>query len=141
MHSPTRVDARAPTAGIDGLIYIEVGRKTEKVVVQVKGGTHVTRANIATLKGDIEREKAAIGVFITLAQPTREMLKEAVAAGHFEGEFHAAVPRIQILTFEQLLSGQRPELPDLSGGAQTFKKAKREGRDAKKEKAQGNLGF
>ena len=60
--------------GIDGLLYVEVGKnKTEKVIVQVKGGAHVTRAHIATLKGDVEREKAAIGLFVTLAEPTREM--------------------------------------------------------------------
>ena len=53
--------------GIDALLCIEVGKnKTEKVIVQVKGGAHVTRANIATLKGDVEREKAAIGLFVTL---------------------------------------------------------------------------
>ena len=127
--------------GIDGLLYIEAGKKTEKVIVQVKGGASITRANIATLKGDVDREKAAIGLFVTLAEPTREMVKEAAAAGHFEGTHFAAVPKIQILTIEQLLAGQRPLLPDASRGAQTFKKAKLEGRDAKKEKAQGNLGF
>ena len=71
--------------GIDGLLYMETGKnKTEKVIVQVKGGASVTRANIATLKGDVEREKAAVGLFITLAEPTREMLREATAAGQEE---------------------------------------------------------
>ena len=112
--------------GIDGLLYIEVGKQTEKVIVQVKGGANVTRANIATLKGDVDREKAAIGLFVTLAEPTREMVKEAAAAGHYESPFHGAVPKIQILTIEQLLAGERPVLPDLSRGEQTFKKAKKD---------------
>lgn len=127
--------------GIDGLLYIEIGKQTEKVIVQVKGGASITRANIATLKGDVDREKAGIGLFITLAEPTREMVREAAAAGYFESTHFAAVPKIQILTIEQLLAGQRPMLPDLSRGEQTFKKAKREGRDAEKEKAQHKLGF
>jgi site-specific DNA-methyltransferase (adenine-specific) len=118
--------------GIDGLLYIEVGKGTEKVIVQVKGGAHVSRANIATLKGDVDREKAAVGLFVTLAEPTREMLKEATAAGHYESPFHGAVPKIQILTVEALLNGTKPQLPDLSRGAQTFKKAKRDEKDAKK---------
>jgi adenine specific DNA methylase Mod len=60
--------------GIDGPLYIEVGKnKTDKVIVQVKGGANVTRANIATLEGDVDREKAAIGLFVTLAEPTKEM--------------------------------------------------------------------
>lgn len=125
--------------GIDGLLYIEVGKKTEKVIVRVKGGANIKRGDIATLKGDVEREKAAVGLFVTLTEPTREMVKEAVAAGHFEGTHFASVPKIQILTIEQLLSGQRPQLPYLSRGEQTFKKAKREERDGKK--AQRQLGF
>lgn len=126
--------------GIDGLLYIELGKnKTEKVIVQVKGGNNVSRANIATLKGDVDREKAAVGLFITLAEPTREMLREASAAGHFETPHHGALPKIQILTIEELLSGKRPQLPDLSRGEQTFKKAKREERDGKK--AQTGLDF
>ena len=113
--------------GIDGLLYIEVGQnKTEKVIVQVKGGAFVTRANIATLKGDVDREKAAVGLFITLAEPTREMLRESTAAGHFETPHHGAVPKIQILTIEALLAGTKPQLPDLSRGGQTFKKARKE---------------
>ena len=122
--------------GIDGLLWIEVGKnKTEKVIVQVKGGVHVTRANIATLKGDVDREKAAIGLFITLAEPTREMVKEAAAAGHFESPHHGAFAKIQILTIDGLLSGkQRPQFPDLSRGEQTFKKAKKEKKgDEKKQ--------
>ncbi len=113
--------------GIDGLLYIEVGKnKTEKVIVQVKGGANLTRANIATLKGDVEREKAAVGLFITLAEPTREMLRESTAAGHFETSHFGAVPKIQIFTVEDLLAGKKPQLPDLSRGEQTFKKAKTE---------------
>lgn len=118
--------------GIDGVLYIEVGKnKTEKVIVQVKGGANVTRANIATLKGDVEREKAALGLFITLSEPTREMLREATAAGHFESPHHGAVPKIQILTIADLLAGKKPQLPDLSRGEQTFKKARREEKDGK----------
>ena len=94
--------------------------------MQVKGGANVTRANIATLKGDVDREKAAVGLFITLAEPTREMLRESTAAGHFESPHHGAVPKIQILTVEDLLAGKKPQLPDLSRGEQTFKKARME---------------
>ena len=121
--------------GIDGLLYIEVGKnKTEKVIVQVKGGAHVTRANIATLKGDVVREKAAVGLFITLAEPTREMLREATAAGHFETPHFGAVPKIQILTVEDLLAGKKPQLPDLSRGEQTFKKARTEAQTGAQDK-------
>ena len=121
--------------GIDGLLYIEVGKnRTEKVIVQVKGGVNVARANIATLKGDVDREKAAIGLFVTLAEPTKEMVKEAVGAGYYESPHHGTVPKIQILTVEDLLAGQKPQLPDLSRGEQTFKKARKEERTAAQDR-------
>ncbi len=107
--------------------WIEVGKgKTEKVIVQVKGGVFVTRSDIATLKGDVEREKAVVGLFVTLTEPTREMLREAVAAGHYESPHHGAMPKLQILTIEALLADAKPQLPDLSRGEQTFKKARTE---------------
>ncbi len=120
-------------SGIDGLLWIEVGKdKTEKVIVQVKGGATGGRAAIAALIGDVSREKAAVGLFITLIEPTREMIKEAAAAGHFESPHHGAFPKIQILTIEGLLSSkERPQFPDLSRGEQTFKKAKKENSGAK----------
>ncbi len=43
------------------------------------------------------------------------------------------VYRIQVLTIQTLLAGQRPQLPDLSRGAQTFKKAGLEEKDGTKQ--------
>ncbi|MEO6024478.1 MAG: DNA methyltransferase [Burkholderiales bacterium] len=136
---PYKGGKKGADGGLDGLLWIEVGNgKTEKVIVQVKGGIHVNRANIATLKGDIDREKAAVGLFVTLTAPTREMVKEAAAAGHYElpHEFggRSDFPKVQILTIEGLLNGnERPQFPDLSRGDQTFKKAKKETKGGKQE--------
>jgi hypothetical protein len=76
----------------------------------------------------IEREKAAIGLFITLAEPTRPMTTEAVSAGFYESPIGKSYPKIQILlTIEGLLGGTaRADYPDLTGGTLTFKKAQRE---------------
>ena len=138
---PYKGGKKGADGGIDGILWIEVGgtgkgSQTEKVIVQVKGGVHANRANIATLKGDIDREKAAIGLFITLAEPTQPMKTEAAAAGHWESPVafggQQDFPRIQILTIEGLLSGkERPQFPDLSRGEQTFKKAKTEKKNQK----------
>jgi site-specific DNA-methyltransferase (adenine-specific) len=138
---PYKGGKKGADGGIDGVLWIEVGgagksSQTEKVIVQVKGGIHVNRANIATLKGDIDREKAAIGLFITLTEPTQPMKTEAAAAGHWESPVtfgdRQDFPRIQILTIEGLLSGkERPQFPDLSRGEQTFKKAKKEKKNQK----------
>ncbi len=58
---------------------------------------------IRDLKGVIERERAALGVFLTLTPPTRPMLTEAAAAGQHEEPGFAPVPRLQIVTIEEAM--------------------------------------
>ena len=125
---PYKGGVKGSDKGIDGLIFPEVAKsKTEKVVVSVKGGENVGAAMIRDLKGVLSREKAAIGLFVTLAAPTKEMVKEAASAGMYESPHHGTFPKLQILTIEGLLSGkQRAQFPDMAMGAQTFKHAKKE---------------
>ncbi|MBL8514272.1 MAG: restriction endonuclease [Betaproteobacteria bacterium] len=124
---PYKGGKKGADQGIDGLGFIEVGKgKTEKVLVSVKGGDHIGASMVRDLKGTVEREKAAIGLFVTLTAPTKPMLTEAASSGHYESPHHGGFPRIQILTIEGLLAGEKPRWPDLSGGQQTFKQAKAE---------------
>jgi len=64
------------------LIYFQ-DEKTEhkKIIVSVKGGEAVSVPMIRDLGHVIDREKASIGLFVTLAPPTSPMLKEAIKAG------------------------------------------------------------
>lgn len=110
--------------GIDGYIYFKPdGKTTEKAVVSVKGGQNVGVAMVKDLIATVDREKAKMGVFITLAPPTGPMIKEAAAAGRYRTEF-GDYPKIQIMTIEQLFEGRRPEMPWID--PTVFKKAKRE---------------
>jgi len=112
--------------GIDGHIYFKPdGRTTEKAIVSVKGGQNVGVSMVRDLGHVIDREKAKIGVFITLAPPTREMEKEALKAGFYETEF-GKYPKIQILTIAELFDGKKPNIPLVDGSS--FKKAARESR-------------
>jgi adenine specific DNA methylase Mod len=88
--------------GIDGLIYFRSDAKTtERAIVSVKGGG-VSVPMVRDLKGVLDREKAPIGVFLTLEPPTRPMEKEAASAGFYTlGE--RQYPRVQIITIEQAL--------------------------------------
>ena len=82
----------------------------------------------------MEREKAAIGLFVTLTPPTKPMTTEAASAGHYESPHYDAFARIQILTIQGLLDGtERPHWPDLSFGEQNFKKAKVAGKNTKQK--------
>jgi hypothetical protein len=126
---PYQGKKKGADGGIDGLIYFQdeaSGHK--KIIVSVKGGDSVSVAMVRDLKGVMEREEADIGLFVTLAAPTAPMQTEAVKAGVYTSPIKGrAYPKLQILTVTGLLQGnERAQYPDLSLGAATFKKAKRE---------------
>jgi DNA modification methylase len=111
--------------GIDGILFFRSDKdKTEKALVSVKGGENVGVGMVRDLIAVVEREKAAVGVLISLALPTRAMEREAAAAGLFEGPFEA-VPKIQIITLAELFQGLRPRIPRIDAAA-TFRTAARE---------------
>ena len=102
--------------------------------LSVKGG-HVTSSQIRDLRGVVEREEAAIGIFLTLEEPTAPMRKEAAEAGFFQtksvsGSKH---PRLQILTIEELLAGKKIDMP-AAQDIRSFKQAPK-AKAKKKEEA------
>ena len=79
--------------------------------MQVKSGK-VSSPLIRDLKGTVEREKAALGLFITLEDPTRDMRTEAVSAGFYRSEtWQRDYPKIQIRTIADLLNGANFDIP------------------------------
>jgi site-specific DNA-methyltransferase (adenine-specific) len=110
--------------GIDGRLYItDSASETKSIIISVKGG-NVTVSQLRDLRGVIERENAAIGVFITLEEPTAPMRKEAAEAGFFQTKALAGTkhPRLQILTIQELMGGKRVDLP-LQQDVRAFKQA------------------
>ncbi|EEW25863.1 site-specific DNA-methyltransferase [Rhodobacter ferrooxidans] len=99
---PGNLSKKGADKGIDGNLYF--GAKHEgRAIVSVKAGDNVGVAMINQLHGVLEREKAQIGIFLTLTEPTRPMIKDAAAAGQFELPGFAPVPRLQIVTIEQAM--------------------------------------
>src|ERR1700759_2038365 len=86
--------------------------ETKTIIISVKGGD-VTASQVRDLRGVIEREDAAIGVFITLEPATAPMRKEAAEAGFWQTKSLAGSkhPRLQILTIEDLLAGKKIDMP------------------------------
>jgi hypothetical protein len=124
---PAQDKKKGKDTGIDGYIrYLErEGEPSKTVIVQVKSGK-VSSRDIRDLVGVLDREKAVIGVFITLQPPTRDMTKEAVSAGFYQSQW-GNFPRLQILTIEDLLTGKTTaQYPRLN--AATFKRATRQRR-------------
>ena len=119
--------------GIDGRLYMTDQAETKSIIISVKGG-HVTASQVRDLRGVIEREDAAIGVFITLENPTGPMRKEAADAGMWKTKSVSASshPRLQILTIEELLAGKRIDMPTAQD-IRSFKQAPRAKRKKKKD--------
>ncbi|MEX1255591.1 MAG: DNA methyltransferase [Dehalococcoidia bacterium] len=103
---------RGADRGIDGVIDLpEEKGALVRVIVSVKSG-HVSVTQIRDLKGVLEREKAAMGLFVTLEAPTGPMKREAAGAGFYHsGLWQKDYPKLQILTVEALLGGEAPDLP------------------------------
>jgi len=115
--------------GIDGRIFFHdehESAKTKQIIISVKAGK-IGPTHIRDLRGVVDREKAAIGLLITMEAPTAPMRKEAASAGFYESrvlEERTKHPKIQILTVGALLEGKTIDSPRLSE-ARTFKKAPR----------------
>jgi DNA modification methylase len=110
--------------GIDGRLYfhddVDSG-KTKQIILSVKSGkTDVT--HVRDLRGVSDREKAAIGVLLTVQEPTGPMRTEAASAGFYASPWGTKHPKLQILTIAELLSGKKIDMPP-SQDQRTFKKA------------------
>ena len=135
---PREQKKRGADRGIDGVIHFIDGprRSAHKAVVQVKSG-RVSSPLIRDLKGTVDREKAALGLFITLEDPTRDMRTEAVSAGFYHSEvWKRDYPKIQIRTIEDLLTGNTFDIPPHPSMYQAAQRVRRpEGRQSGLEEA------
>jgi hypothetical protein len=112
--------------GIDGRLFFhdDPNGDTKQIVISVKAGEHIGSAFVRDLVGTITREKAEIGILISMAEPTREMRKEAASAGFYKSPW-GTHPRIQLLTVQELLDGKRIDYPPSQQVNATFKRAKK----------------
>jgi DNA modification methylase len=135
---PFQGKRKGADTGIDGLKFFsdykapdtkkekdKKGFKTCKIVVSVKGGS-IRADDVRALNHVRERENAEIALFVTLEEPTRGMVGDAVSAGFYESANGKKYPRVQLLTIRGLLNKtQRAEHPDYEP-EMSFKKAKGE---------------
>jgi DNA modification methylase len=115
-------EKRGSDQGIDGRLYFHdepEGGKTKQIILSVKSG-HVSVPFIRDLRGVIERERAEIGVLITLDDATKPMRSEAASAGLYKSPW-GSHPRLQILTIAEILEGKGIDYPHPSNV--TFKRA------------------
>lgn len=102
--------------GIDGKIFFhdDDSGKTKTIILSVKAGK-VSVPHVRDLAGVMEREKAQIGMLISLNNPTRPMITEAASAGFYKSPgWNKDYPRIQLITIEELMSGKKIDAPPQS---------------------------
>ena len=99
--------------GIDAIAYFRTGKQDNaKIIFQVKSGG-VKRSDIATLRGDMAREEAALAVLVTLEPPSKPMITEAKAAGQYRhDEMGRSYDKISIVEVRAIIDGGiRLEIP------------------------------
>ncbi len=107
---------RGSDRGIDGKLFFRDERDGDlkEIILSVKSG-NVQVKDVRDLIAVVGREKAEIGVLITLEPPSKPMVKEAVEADFYKSpNFAEPVPRIQIRTIEELLAGRGIKYPRLA---------------------------
>lgn len=116
-------ERRGKDRGIDGcLVFRDSGSSEPKdLVLSVKSG-HLKAQDVRDLRGVLDREDAAIGTLITLESPTRDMTREAATAGFYHSPW-GKHPRLQIVTVDSLLAGNRIDMPAPGQTNVTYRRA------------------
>lgn len=96
----------------DGRLYFyddDTKRSPQEVVVEVK--RRASQESVLRLMQQLEDWHAAIGVLITLDEPTSAVQKVAQDAGYYHTPAGSRYRKVQILTIEALLKGRMPDVP------------------------------
>ena len=113
--------------GIDGRIIFFDDPKSatgEEIILQVKGG-NLKADDVRALGFVVQREQAAMGVLISVAEPTNKMYADAAAAGYYTHKLTGQkYPKLQLRTVKGLMEGKGIERPsEHAARDETFKKA------------------
>lgn len=102
--------------GVDGVSYMvdfdDKNKQTIKpVLFSVKSNKNLSPTVIRDLNGTIERDGAAIGIFITLYQMDN-LVKESKKYGTYQNTmFGQSYPKIEVISVEEILAGKTMKLP------------------------------
>ena len=94
--------------GVDGIAYFQGDQnEPEKIIFQVKSGK-VKSGDIRDLIGTMTLENASIAIFITLENPTKDMIKTAKTAGFYQSQYMSqSCDKIQLVTVQDIIENQK----------------------------------
>lgn len=98
--------------GIDGIAYIMEGIDLFRdVLFSVKSG-HSSLSHFRDFCHVVNRDEAAIGIFLTLDEPTKQMNAEATKMGKYINPLtEQQFDKVNIVTIKELLDGERMSIP------------------------------
>lgn len=101
-------DKKGADKGIDAIAYFQGDKDNrEKIVFQVKSG-NVKSGDIRDLQGTMTLQGAALGIFITLKSPSKDMIQTAKSAGIYRGRYMSqSVDKIEIVTVQEILEQKK----------------------------------
>lgn len=124
----TTFGTKGADKGIDGIAQYLANPKDQSVVraaFQVKGGVNIQSKDIDALLGAMDKHKCELGVFLTIAEPTKPMLETIAGAGFVEIPGYK-IPRLQLLTLKEYFNKKKElKLPQVNI---TFKAAQLKGK-------------
>jgi site-specific DNA-methyltransferase (adenine-specific) len=116
---PSKVNAdgkvvKGSDKGVDGWLSFKEGDNPDlkKIVISVKGGENIGVQMVRDLIGTVEARHSAMGILVTLFEPTEPMKKTALECGFYESPvWRHHYPKIQIITVDELLAKKKPNIP------------------------------
>lgn len=101
-------DKKGADKGVDAIAYFQGDKDNrEKIVFQVKSG-NVKSGDIRDLQGTMTIQGAALGIFITLKPPSKDMIQTAKSAGIYRSPYRSqSVDKIEIVTVQEILEQKK----------------------------------
>jgi len=124
----TTFGTKGADKGVDGLAQYLSDPKDQSIIraaFSVKGGVNIQSKDIDALLGAMDKHKCELGVFLTIAEPTKPMLDTIAGAGFVEIPGYN-IPRLQILTLKDYFKNKKLKLPSVNI---TFKAAQLKGKN------------
>lgn len=102
--------------GIDGVGRFILDRRggVGRILVSAKGGKTLNPAMVRDLAGTVAREKAEMGILVTIAPATRGVQEAIDHGGTWTHPANGqAFPKLQHITIQELLQGKLPKRPTM----------------------------
>ena len=112
-------EKKGKDSGIDGIALMKDYKGKDDNIIEFKNVYFSVKSDkkphvsyIRDFHGTIQRDKAAFGIFISLYEPTKDMIDECKKLGNYQCNIiDKKYPIIKIVTVEEILKGERLEIP------------------------------